>query len=89
MENDGMGIIADDADVIEIALFSLHDPDFLTKYSALSAIWARLIQLKIVTIVITNDNVALRLFTSAQDRDVILNTYMDEVRNVFTNLQKI
>ncbi|WP_230350795.1 hypothetical protein [Lelliottia sp. WAP21] len=84
MERDDSGFLVNEADLIEIELFSLHDPDFVTKYRLLSALWAKLIQLNPVTIMITNNHVALRLFTAAPDRDVILKTYMDEVRNVFT-----
>ncbi|WP_260863145.1 hypothetical protein [Citrobacter sp. Marseille-Q6884] len=83
MENDITLATADGAEIIELVLFSLQDPDFLTKYSTLSALWAKLIQLKIVTIAIDNNNVVLRLFTYESDSDVILNTYLDEVRNVF------
>ncbi len=85
MESDNINFIGRDTYVIELELFSLHDPDFFIKYSVLSAIWSKLIQLKIVGIVVVNNNVALRLFTELQDRDVILNTYLDEVRNVFRN----
>ena len=89
MKNDADHFLADDVDVIEIILFSLHDSDFLTKYNVASALWSKLIQLKLVTIAITDNNVVLRLYTYEQDRDVILNTYLDEVRNVFKNIQNI
>jgi len=89
MENNSPEIDIDNMDVVDIDLFSLNDADFLVKYGVLSAIWSKLIQLKIVTIVVKNNNVALRLLTNAQDSDVILNTYLDEVRNVFTSIQKM
>lgn len=87
MQNNTIRVIANGANVIELVLFSLQDPDFLAKYNLLSALWAKLIQLKIVTIAIENDNVVLRLFTYESDSDIILNTYLDEVRNVFACIQ--
>ena len=71
-------------EISEIELFSLYDPDFSIKYRVLSAIWAKLIQLTLVKIIIKDNNVALQLVTTAADRDVIMKTYMDEVRNVFS-----
>lgn len=89
MVNDSTHCFTDGAEVIELVLFSIDDRDFLTKYSALSALWSRIIQLKMATIAIKNHDVVLRLFTDAQDRDVILNTYMDEVNNVFNSRHEI
>lgn len=85
MINNGTDFLAD-ATVIDVPLFSLDDPDLLMKYKALSGIWSKLIQLKLATINIRNNEVSICLFTYAQDSDVILNTYMDEVRNVFKNI---
>lgn len=87
MQNNTIEAITHSANVIELVLFSLQDPDFLAQYRLLSALWAKLIQLKIVTIAIENDNVVLRLFTHESDSDIILNTYLDEVRNVFICIQ--
>lgn len=87
MQNNTIEAITHSANVIELVLFSLQDPDFQAQYRLLSALWAKLIQLKIVTIAIENDNVVLRLFTHESDSDIILNTYLDEVRNVFICIQ--
>lgn len=89
MVNDCADCLTDGVEIIEIVLFSMNDRDFLTKYSVLSALWSRLIQLKIATIAIRNHEVILRLFTNAQDKDVILNTYLDEVSNVFNSSYEI
>lgn len=89
MRNDISDYLSNHLNAVEIDLFDVDDPRFLTKYNALSAIWSRLIQLEVVTIVIRNNHVALRLLTSAEDSDVVLNTYLDDVRNVFTRIQGI
>nr|WP_318383150.1 hypothetical protein [uncultured Enterobacter sp.] len=70
----------------EVKVFQLSDPNFLPKYALLSAYWSKLIQLRIAKIKIKDDFITLCLKSDSSEGEAILDTYLEDVRNVFSAL---
>lgn len=70
----------------EVNLFSLKDSDFIMKYSLLSIFWSKLLQFAKAKINVLDDHIYLQASTNTEESLVIIKTYLDDVRNVFSKM---